>query len=60
MRSARTAIAAGVAPGAVAAFGAAGAAAGTAPGAQANQAPPAFNVVATTKVGSKPGRLTYG
>ena len=48
MRSARTAIAAGVALGAVAAFGAAGAAAGTAPGAQANQAPPAFNVVATT------------
>ena len=60
MRSAWTAVAAGVALGAVAAFGAAGAAADTGPGAQADQAPPAFNVVSTTKVGSKPGRLTYG
>ncbi len=59
MRSVWTA-AAGVALGALAALGAAGASAGTAPGAQADQAPPAFDVVATTKVGSKPGRLTYG
>ena len=60
MRSAWTAVAAGVALGVVATLGAAGAAADTGPGAQANQAPPAFNVVTTTKVGSKPGRLTYG
>ncbi len=61
MRSVWTAVAAGVALGALGALGAAGAAAGTAPGVQqADQAPPAFNVVATTKVGPKPNRLVYG
>jgi hypothetical protein len=58
----RTVVAAGVVLGAVAVLGTAVAAAGTAPGAREDQAgaAPAFNVVATTKVGPKPGRLTYG
>src|SRR5262245_6899948 len=55
-----TAVAAGVVLGAVTVLGTAVAAADTAPGAREDQGTAAFNVVATTTVGPKPARLTYG